>query len=370
MARPSSADPPENGNGAINRRHENSAASSGSSDEQTLADSEQTLADAEQTLADTDQTSAERDQSDADSDQVASDRDQAASDRDLAHGVNSDEHDANREIRRRSTRQREQTATRRLDVGKERDATARARDRAASARDRAATARDLAMTQHDADFERHGAFALAGGKIVMRSAAQRKRASEYRAQAAAYRRQAVVDRAAAATDREQGARDRLQARADREALALALAMTDNDPLTGARTRAAGLADLDRELDRCNRTGSSLVVAYVDAVGAKHVNDSEGHEAGDRLLKRVVTLIAEHLRSYDLTVRLGGDEFVCAMSNMTLLDARERFSTIAAAVAASHEAGAIRVGIAERRCDEASTELVARAHHELVADRHD
>lgn len=82
----------------------------------------------------------------------------------------------------------------------------------------------------------------------------------------------------------------------------------------------------------------------------------------------MTLIAEHLRSYDLTVRLGGDEFLCAMSNMTLLDARERFSTIAAAVAASHEAGAIRVGLAERRPDEAATELVARADRELVASR--
>lgn len=370
MARPSSADPPANGNGAINRRHENSAASGGASDEQTLADSEQTLADAEQTLADSDQTSAERDQSGADSDQVASDRDQAASDRDLAHGADSDEHDANREIRRRSTRQREQTATGRLDVAEKRDATAHARDQAGAARDRAATARDLAMTQRDADFERHGAVAVADAQIVVRSAAQRERAAEYRAQAADYRSQAVVDRAAAATDREQGARDRLQACADREALARALAITETDPLTGARTRAAGLADLDRELDRCNRTGSSLVVAYVDAVGLKHINDSEGHDAGDRLLKGVVTLITEHLRSYDLAVRVGGDEFLCAMSNMTLLDARERFSTIAAAVAASHEAGAIRVGIAERRPDEASTQLVARADQELVASRRD
>ncbi|MEY2516745.1 MAG: hypothetical protein QOJ89_4103, partial [bacterium] len=223
--------------------------------------------------------------------------------------------------------------------------------------------------QRDVDFERHGALAVAGAKIVMRVAEQRKRAAEYRAQAAEYRSQAAVDRDAAATDREQGARDRVQALADREALARALAITESDPLTGARTRAAGLADLDRELDRCQRTSSSLVVAYVDAVGLKRVNDSEGHDAGDRLLKRVVTLLAEHLRSYDLTVRLGGDEFLCAMSNMTLPDARQRFSTIAAAVAASDEAGAIRVGFAERRPDEATTELVARADRELVASPH-
>ncbi len=44
----------------------------------------------------------------------------------------------------------------------------------------------------------------------------------------------------------EGARDRLQALADREALARALAVTENDALTGARTRAAGLTDLDPE----------------------------------------------------------------------------------------------------------------------------
>ena len=226
------------------------------------------------------------------------------------------------------------------------------------------------MTQRDADFERHGALAVAGAKVVMRVAEQRERAAEYRARAAEYRSQAAVDRAAAATDREQGARDRVQALADREALARALAITGLDPLTGARARAAGLADLDRDLDRCNRTAGSLVVAYVDAVGLKHVNDSEGHDAGDRLLKRVVACIGEHLRSDDLRIRLGGDEFLCAMSNMTLPRARKRFSTIAAAVAASHEAAAIRVGFAERRPEEAAMELVARADRELVAIRHD
>jgi diguanylate cyclase (GGDEF)-like protein len=91
---------------------------------------------------------------------------------------------------------------------------------------------------------------------------------------------------------------------------------------------AGLTDLDHDLARCHRTASTLGVAYVDAIGLKRVNDSGGHDAGDRLLKRVVTLIRQHLRAYDLTIRLGGDEFLCAMSNIALSDARERFSALA------------------------------------------
>lgn len=66
------------------------------------------------------------------------------------------------------------------------------------------------------------------------------------------------------------------------------------------------------------------MAYVDAVGLKTLNDTEGHAVGDELLKRVVQLIRTHLRPYDLIIRLGGDEFLCAMSNMSLREARRRF----------------------------------------------
>jgi hypothetical protein len=54
----------------------------------------------------------------------------------------------------------------------------------------------------------------------------------------------------------------------------------------------------------------------------------------------VALITEHLRPYDLIVRLAGDEVLCAMANMTLPDARQRFSAIAGALAATSEAGAL------------------------------
>jgi diguanylate cyclase (GGDEF)-like protein len=370
VAGPSSDDSPASTNGTIGRQHENSTAPGGIDDEQTLADREQTLADREQTFADADQTSAESDQSGADSDQVASDRDQAASDRDLAGGVNADAYEASREIRRRSALARGQTAAGRLAIARERDATARARDLAGLERDRAASARDLAMARRDGAYERDGARAVTGAEIVMRAAEQRRRAAEYRAQAAVHRDQAALDRVAAANDREQGARDRRQALADCEVLARALAVKEIDPLTGARTRAAGLTDLDHELDRCHRTASTLVVAYVDVVGLKHVNDSEGHDAGDRLRRRVVALIGQHLRSYDLIIRIGGDEFLCAMANMTLDDARERLSATASALAGSEEAGAIRFGFAELAPDETATELIARADRQLVKSRHD
>jgi diguanylate cyclase (GGDEF)-like protein len=139
-----------------------------------------------------------------------------------------------------------------------------------------------------------------------------------------------------------------------------------DPLTEVHTRAAGLRDLDHEVDRCRRTGSSLVAAYVDTVGLKRVNDSEGHGAGDELLKRVVAAMRQQLRTYDLIIRVGGDEFVCAMSSVTLPEARRRFASIAGRLGETSDA--IRTGFAELAAAETAAELIARADSQLTASR--
>jgi diguanylate cyclase (GGDEF)-like protein len=367
---PSGDRPGQHANGKITRHdeHQVPAAAGGPADEQTLADGDQTLADSEQTLADADQSSAERDQLGADSDQVASDHDQEASDRDLAHGVDPSAYAMSRDIRQRTARQRELTAAARMLSAGERDASAEARDLAGRLRDQAAAARDLAMAQRDVALDGDGERAVTGAEIVMRAAEQRRRAAQYRAQAFEHRELAAEDRRAGTHDREQAARDRVHARADREALAHALALAEVDPLTGAKTRAAGLSDLEHEVDRCRRTGSTLVVAYIDAVGLKAVNDRDGHQAGDALLKRVVAAIREHTRSYDLIVRVGGDEFVCAMSSVMLPDARDRFSAIASQLASHAHAVSIRTGFAQLTATETSVELIARADSQLIDSR--
>ena len=338
---------------------------------QTLQDAEQTLSDSDQTLADADQTSADSDQASADRDQLAADSDQSASDRDLSPADDAGAHEYSRDIRKRTAHRREQTAQARLDGAGERDASARARDLAAQARDRAADARDELMRQRDAaDEEYVGARERTGADLVFRAASQRARAAQDRLRAGEHREQAAEDRRAAARDRAQAARERLAAQADRDALACALAVTEADPLTGARTRAAGLADLGHEIDRCRRTGDALVIVYIDVIGLKTLNDTEGHSAGDALLKRTVTVIAEHLRSYDLVIRLGGDEFLCAMFGVRLPAARERFDAIAAALAGCERKGAFRTGFAELREDETLVELIARADAELLTTRDD
>lgn len=245
-----------------------------------------------------------------------------------------------------------------------RDCVEHARDLVAVARDQAAEARDLALEQRDIAYDQQIASA-SSAEMIVRATEQRTRAAQSRAEAAEHRAMAARDRQAAAEDRERAARERSRALADREQLERELALTETDALTGARTREAGLIDLDHELDLCRRTGGLLVVASVDVVGVTTINDSEGRAAGAELLRRVAALVKGNLRPYDLVIRLGGDELLCAMTAMTLPDARRRFSSIAAELATGPGGAAIRTGFAEFESDQLAVELIALANSELT-----
>jgi diguanylate cyclase (GGDEF)-like protein len=356
VADPPSGDRPVHSvNGATGRQPQSSASISGA------LERDQTLEDRDQTFADVDQTASDSDQTAADSDQAAADSDQAASDRDLAGGGDPGEHELTRDLRDRSAEQRQQVAQGRVDTAADRDAVAHTRDLTAAARDQAATLRDRELAERDASRTRDGRT-MAG--LLHRSVENRHDAAADRSAAIESRARAAADREQAARDREQAARDRLQAQIDREALLRQLAIAETDQLTGTRMRAAGLADLDREIERARRTTTLLAVAYVDVVGLKAVNDEHGHSAGDALLQRTVRAIRTHLRSYDLIVRHGGDEFLCVMSGATIQLARQRFDAIQAALADDPEPTGIKVGFAALAPQDSATELIGRADADL------
>jgi diguanylate cyclase (GGDEF)-like protein len=335
--------------------------------DQAAADSDQAAADSDQAAADSDQAAADSDQAAADSDQTAADSDQAAADSDLAHGGDPSVYAFTRDLRGRGLQARQQGARLRVEAAAARDAVARARDEVASERDQAAEQHDRELAARDAAW-RHHERALTGAEVVLRAAENRRRAAADRAAAAQGRARAAADREQAAEDREQAARDRLQAAIDRDELLHRLAIAETDPLTGTRTRAAGLEDLEHEIDRARRTMDSLVVAFVDIVGLKAVNDTHGHAAGDTLLQSAVRGIRGHLRSYDLIVRLGGDEFLSVMSGTTIEDAHQRFAAIQAALRGEPQRCEIKVGFAALAPQDSAAALINRADAELPISR--
>jgi diguanylate cyclase (GGDEF)-like protein/PAS domain S-box-containing protein len=82
----------------------------------------------------------------------------------------------------------------------------------------------------------------------------------------------------------------------------------HDRLTGLPNRALFVDRLTQSLARTSRRDSLLAVLFVDLDRFKLVNDSLGHEAGDRLLREVSTRLESVLRSGDTAARFGGDEF--------------------------------------------------------------
>jgi diguanylate cyclase len=87
---------------------------------------------------------------------------------------------------------------------------------------------------------------------------------------------------------------------------------ERDDLTGLRNRLGFTALLTAELSRRRPGDPPLAVLLLDLDDFKHVNDSLGHRAGDRLLAHVAAQIRAVLRAEDTACRLGGDEFVVVL----------------------------------------------------------
>lgn len=83
----------------------------------------------------------------------------------------------------------------------------------------------------------------------------------------------------------------------------------HDPLTGLYNRRYFSEVMVHELARVRRSGGNLALAIADIDHFKHFNDTFGHDAGDRVLVELATLLRKELRSSDMVFRFGGEEFV-------------------------------------------------------------
>jgi diguanylate cyclase (GGDEF)-like protein len=110
--------------------------------------------------------------------------------------------------------------------------------------------------------------------------------------------------------------DLLEAFAEQAAVALAnarlfqtlLENATRDALTELPNRREFDRMLRRELERSNRYGEIFSLAMLDLDEFKQLNDSSGHQAGDRVLRQAAETIRAACRASDLAGRLGGDEF--------------------------------------------------------------
>lgn len=104
-----------------------------------------------------------------------------------------------------------------------------------------------------------------------------------------------------------------------------------DELTGLINRRSLLESLEQHLSTAKRHGQPLSVLMIDIDFFKHVNDSHGHLAGDKVLRAMVDTIAQRTRTQDLLGRLGGEEFLVILPNTTVEGALRLAETLRKAV---------------------------------------
>ncbi len=89
-----------------------------------------------------------------------------------------------------------------------------------------------------------------------------------------------------------------------------------DPLTGLPNRRLMCDRLTQEMSKASRNNHVIAICYLDLDGFKKVNDTLGHEVGDRLLIEITARLKACLRDGDTVARMGGDEFVIILSSLS------------------------------------------------------
>jgi len=97
----------------------------------------------------------------------------------------------------------------------------------------------------------------------------------------------------------------------------AVRLSQIDHLTSLFNRTRFFEAVDREVDRSRRSGRSFCLLMADLDDLKQVNDTFGHDAGDRYIRGVADVIRRSIRRLDVPARYAGDEFVVLLPETTI-----------------------------------------------------
>ena len=140
-----------------------------------------------------------------------------------------------------------------------------------------------------------------------------------------------------------------------------------DPLTGIHNRLAYDQRIEQEFARWRRYGAPLTMMIWDVDRFKEVNDTYGHQAGDKVLRVIAKLLSQRVRDADFVARYGGEEFVVLLPETELDHARAVAEKLREGIAEAdfhyrgdHVAITISCGIAAFREGDDSDSVFRRA----------
>ena len=92
-------------------------------------------------------------------------------------------------------------------------------------------------------------------------------------------------------------------------------LATKDILTGLLNRFAFQGELKRLISNSKRTNSKFALLFLDLDHFKDINDTYGHDVGDKLLQEVAKRVLPNIRTEDIFARIGGDEFILILTNI-------------------------------------------------------
>jgi diguanylate cyclase (GGDEF)-like protein len=108
--------------------------------------------------------------------------------------------------------------------------------------------------------------------------------------------------------------------------------SERDPLTDLYNRRHLEISLQRELARAQRHGFPVSLVMLDVDHFKDFNDTNGHDAGDEVLRNVAHVLKRHTRVEDVACRYGGEEFLIVLTSCSMDDAYAKAEAIREAIA--------------------------------------
>ncbi len=172
-------------------------------------------------------------------------------------------------------------------------------------------------------------------------------------------------------------RQKLYADRLRQSVQQSIEMALYDSLTGLNNRRSLERRLPAMIETARERSAALTMMVLDIDHFKRVNDTHGHDVGDRVLKGFGAQLQETVRSGDLICRLGGEEFVVVMPGADAAEAariaeRARRTTERREFPVDGAAGSVSItvsiGLAEWREDWDSAELYRRADRALYLSK--
>jgi diguanylate cyclase (GGDEF)-like protein len=141
------------------------------------------------------------------------------------------------------------------------------------------------------------------------------------------------------------------------------AYSATDGLTGLNNRRALDQRLQEELQRRDRSGSTLSFALIDIDHFKTYNDQFGHLAGDDTLRQVAHILHDTVRPYDFLARYGGEEFAVILPNTDAeqaLTIAERLRQAIESAAWPRRPVTVSAGVASMATEQTATALMEAA----------